>query len=68
MTNNQCFIYIVSAVANEDALSLNKYLSTSFYISPEKYGKKSDVYALGVIYFEMNYPFGPDEDHTEVCH
>lgn len=61
----QSKVYVAPAVANEDAVSLSKYLRTSFYISPGKYGKKSDVYALGVIYFEMNYPFGPDE---EVCH
>ena len=37
-------------------------MGTTWYISPEqrnreKYGKEVDIYALGIIYFEMNCPF-----------
>ena len=52
-------------------VSQTKYQGTHFYISPEQknnesYGKMVDVYALGIIYFEMNCPFGSEEERHEV--
>lgn len=49
----------------------SKYLGTSFYISPEQnrkgsYNEKVDVYALGVVYFEMNCPFGTEMERSQV--
>lgn len=32
----------------------------------EKYGKEIDIYALGIIYFEMNHYFGSDMERCEV--
>ena len=52
-------------------MSQTKYQGTHFYISPEQknndsYGKMVDVYALGIIYFEMNCPFSSEEERHEV--
>ena len=52
-------------------MSQSRDVGTSFYISPEqnnkeRYGKMVDVYALGIIYFEMNCPFGSDTERCKV--
>ena len=44
-------------------------VGTSFYVSPEQkipYGKEVDIYALGIIYFEMNCPFGTESERNKV--
>ena len=46
-------------------------MGTTWYISPEqrkreKYGKEVDIYALGIIYFEMNCPFETDMQREKV--
>ena len=56
---------------NEAAPRHSNYLGTRFYISPEQekkeeYGNKVDVYALGIIYFEMNFPFHTEMERTKV--
>ena len=67
-----CGLYVTSAVSvSEAAVSQSKDVGTSFYISPEQnnkecYGKMVDVYALGVIYFEMNCPFGSNTERCKV--
>lgn len=59
-----------------EGVSHSKYLGTTVYISPEQKKKKDywnvvDIYALGIIYFEMNYPFRTDAERFKVvmhCH
>ena len=55
----------------EAAPPKSQYVGTSFYVSPEQeqkipYGKKVDIYALGIIYFEMNCPFGTESERYKV--
>jgi serine/threonine protein kinase len=55
----------------ESALPKSKYVGTRVYMSPEQnkrenYGKEVDIYALGIIYFEMNCPFVTDSERIEV--
>ena len=33
----------------------------------ESYGKQVDIYALGIIYFEMNRPFGTETERGKVA-
>ena len=45
--------------------------TSKFYMSPEETlgretDNKADVYALGVIFFELNCPFTSEEDKIEV--
>ena len=45
---------------------------TLLYMSPEqREGRgcdhKADIYALGVIFFELNYPFTTDSERFKVC-
>lgn len=45
---------------------------TKLYMSPEqksnsKYNEKVDIYALGLIFFEMNCPTGSDQERDNVC-
>ena len=67
-----CFInYIYAAAVSEAAPPHSNYLGTKPYISPEQekkeeYGNKVDVYALGIIYFEMNFPFVTGMERTKV--
>lgn len=68
-TLDDCVLSTVSL--SEAAVSQSKYQHTSFYISPEQnnrgeYGQKVDVYALGIIFFEMNYPFSSVEERCKV--
>lgn len=49
--------------ANDDGLSLTTGVGTVFYVSPEvlnanghRYNNKTDMYSLGIIFFEMCYP------------
>ena len=63
--------FFVIADLNEAGPSQSKYLGTRLYMSPEqnkkeKYGKEVDVYALGIIYYEMNHYFGSDSERSMV--
>lgn len=54
-----------------EAASHSKYLGTALYISPEQKKKEDywsvvDIYALGIIYFEMNYPFRTEAERFKV--
>ena len=56
---------ILTVGIDDGVQSRSKYLGTTFYMSPEqkkndRYGREIDVYTLGIIYFEMNYPFATD--------
>ena len=47
-------------------------LGTNFYVSPEqkagnRYGQKVDIYALGIIFFELNCPFKTLAERSKVC-
>jgi serine/threonine protein kinase len=54
----------------EAASPKSQYIvGTSFYVSPEQkipYGEEVDIYALGIIYFEMNCPFGTESERNKV--
>lgn len=46
-------------------------LGSHFYMSPEqmsgkKYDQKVDIYSLGVIFFELHYPFSTDMERAKV--
>ena len=60
-----------TAAASEAASPPSKYVGTKFYTSPEQekneeYGNKVDVYALGIIYFEMMFPFTTEMERSKV--
>ena len=72
-TNSQQVLCHITVAVSEVAVYVSKtmYQGTHFYISPEQkkkesYGKMVDVYALGIIYFEMNCPFGSEKERREV--
>ncbi|CAI8006163.1 eIF-2-alpha kinase GCN2 [Geodia barretti] len=55
----------------EAASHKSNYVGTSYYISPEQnkkenYGREVDIYALGITFFEMNYPFITDMEKDKV--
>ena len=46
-------------------------LGSHFYMSPEqvsgkRYNKKVDIFSLGVIFFELHYPFLTDMERAKV--
>ena len=54
-----------------EAASRSKYVGSALYTSPEQikkepYGDKVDIYALGIIYFEMSCPFSTDMERFTV--
>lgn len=61
--------------SNEINSSQTGMVGTSYYVAPElkeaasksTYGRESDVYSLGMIFFEMKHPrFGTDMERHEV--
>ena len=47
-------------------------IGSHFYMGPEqaagkKYNQKVDIYSLGVIFFELHYPFNTDMERVKVC-
>ena len=59
------------AVTPDEAAAHSSNVGTSLYMSPEQksgdpYDEKVDIYALGVIYFEMNCPFKTQMERTKV--
>lgn len=47
-------------------------IGTHFYVSPEQlhglqYDQKVDVFSLGIILFELNYPFITEMERVKVC-
>ena len=67
--SNHIIIYLASD--EDSAHSSNQ--GTKFYMSPEQkagkeYGQKVDIYALGIIFFELNYPFKTQSERScRVC-
>ena len=60
------FVVVLSEAASKSA-----HVGSSYYISPEqllkeKYGKEVDIYALGIIFFEMNCPFSNEIQRLKV--
>ena len=65
------FLQNYTAAVSEAATPHSKYVGTRFYTSPEQekneaYGNKVDVYALGIIYFEMMFPFTTEMERSKV--
>ena len=51
--------------------SYSGLVGTQFYMAPEqmagrRYDKKVDIFALGVIFFELNCPFSTPEQRVQV--
>ena len=47
-------------------------IGSHFYMSPEqtlgvRYDQKVDVFSLGVIFFELHYPFHTEMERAKVC-
>jgi serine/threonine protein kinase len=54
-----------------DNIQYTSNIGTHFYISPEQlhglqYDQKVDVFSLGVIFFELNYPFVTEMERAKV--
>lgn len=66
------FLTALKQLAEEvDGVSHTGNIGTHFYISPEQmnglqYDQKVDVFSLGVILFELNYPFVTDMERVKV--
>ena len=63
-------LYIPAETPGQKALHSSN-LGTAFYVSPEQnagrqYTEKVDIYALGIIFFEMNCPFGTEMERCTV--
>ena len=59
---NLHLIFLYLDIIIEDGSDQTNYVGTLLYMSPEvenssKYDQKADIFALGVILFEMNTPF-----------
>lgn len=62
--------------SSKDGSSQTGHVGTSYYVAPElktekasksTYGAKSDIYSLGMIYFELKHPtFGTDMERDKV--
>ncbi|KAE8553034.1 hypothetical protein EYB25_004413 [Talaromyces marneffei] len=61
------------SAATEIAGDFTRSIGTTYYVAPEikststaQYNEKVDMYSLGIIFFEMNYPLrtGMERDHT----
>ena len=55
----------------DDTVSKSSYIGPSYYSRPEqlkkeKCGKEVDIYALSIIFFEMNYPFSTEKEWLQV--
>lgn len=47
-------------------------IGSHFYMSPEqtlgvRYDQKVDIFSLGVIFFELHYPFHTEMERAQVC-
>ena len=57
----------VNTEINQENETLSSDLGVKLYKPPEKiYTTKSDVYSMGLIFFEILYPFGTDMERHKV--
>ena len=67
----QIVVIFTGALGEAGPQKSHYVVGTSFYVSPEQnkkkaYGEEVDIYALGIIYFEMNCPFGTETERSKV--
>lgn len=66
---NSCLT--LKGLADEQGGQHTGNLGSHFYMSPEqmsgkKYNKKVDIFSLGVIFFELHYPFATNMERAKV--
>ena len=69
----KCHSPLLSVALSEGASPRSNYVGTSLYMSPEqmkkeRYDNKVDIYALGVIFFEMNCPLATEAERCKVAY
>lgn len=71
---NVLLVFPITALTlpvREGQQSFSSTAGTSYYMSPEqmagkRYDKKVDIFALGVIFFELNCPFATEMERDKV--